>query len=309
MGAWSASINGNDTAADLLREYTCVFYKYDVGEGLKRLDEYVRTMFDESDSQEWCDYIYSLANFMWKKGILTEKIKNQAIDMIDTGYGLENWADTSEQMLKERQKVLKKLREKLLSPMCAPKRIRPNVYMNEIFNDGDIVAIKLQTKDKVYSHKARAYKAISAERFHSYDGKYILIQKICTECSWLSRVVPEIGSNWAVFRLFDGIYDEIPESVNVDDLKNAGFEQNDQFPISLFQCESSMFYFRKRGYRVVGNTDISNDTEVAEYSFYDFNHKVFVFFGVCNDRNDADSDFLTAMDCVPDEREYTDVKT
>ena len=294
MGAWSASINGNDTAADLLSEYTCTFYKYGADDGLKKLDEYVRTMFDESDSQEWCDYIYSLANFMWKKGILTEKIKKQAIGMIDSGFGLENWGETGEQMLKERQRVLKKLKEKLLSPMCAPKRIRPNVYMNEIFNNGDVVAVKLKTKDKVYSHKAEYNKKISAEEFHSYDGKYILIQKVCTECSWHSSVVPEIGDKWAVFRLLEGVYDEIPESVDIDRLKYAYF-QMDNFLTPFFYCESTMFYFRKRGYKVICNCDISGDTEIEKYNLCNFNQKKDLFLGVCNDWNDADSDLLSAM--------------
>ena len=76
MGTWSESICGNDTAQDLRAEYTAAFWKYDVEEALARIDEYVRSeMFDESDEEEWCNYYYSLADFMWKKGILTEAVK------------------------------------------------------------------------------------------------------------------------------------------------------------------------------------------------------------------------------------------
>ena len=61
MGAWSVSITGNDTAQDLLSEYTAAFYKYEPTEALQKIDNYVReNMFDESDEGEWCDYFYYL---------------------------------------------------------------------------------------------------------------------------------------------------------------------------------------------------------------------------------------------------------
>ena len=74
MGAWSTSINGNDTAEDLKQEYTVAFWKFEVPEALRLLDEYVRQDFDESDPEEWVNYYYSLADFMWKKGILTDEV-------------------------------------------------------------------------------------------------------------------------------------------------------------------------------------------------------------------------------------------
>ena len=43
MGTWSAGITGNDTAQDLMKEYTVAFYKYPVDEALEKLDAYVRT--------------------------------------------------------------------------------------------------------------------------------------------------------------------------------------------------------------------------------------------------------------------------
>ena len=51
MGAWSTSINGNDTAEDLKQEYTVAFWKFEVPEALRLLDEYVRQDFDESDPE------------------------------------------------------------------------------------------------------------------------------------------------------------------------------------------------------------------------------------------------------------------
>ena len=52
MGAWSTSVTGNDTAADLKDEYTCAFYRYPQEEALQKIEAYVRGMFDESDPGE-----------------------------------------------------------------------------------------------------------------------------------------------------------------------------------------------------------------------------------------------------------------
>lgn len=49
MGTWNTSVTGNDTAEDLYIEYTAAFYKFDVEEALKRIDNYIRAeMFDET---------------------------------------------------------------------------------------------------------------------------------------------------------------------------------------------------------------------------------------------------------------------
>ena len=90
MGAWSESITGNDTASDLLNEYPAAFFKYEPDEAVAVLDQYVReNEFDESEPEEWCNYVYSLADYMWKKGILTDEVKKRALQMIDSGFGLD----------------------------------------------------------------------------------------------------------------------------------------------------------------------------------------------------------------------------
>ena len=116
MATWNTGITGNDTAEDLYMEYMAAFHQFHVEEALKRIDHYVRTeMFDESDEEEWCNYIYSLADFMWKKGILTDSVKEKAIAMIDSGFGLGLWAEQGQKTLDSRKKKLAAFKEKLLS--------------------------------------------------------------------------------------------------------------------------------------------------------------------------------------------------
>ena len=70
--------------------------------------------------------------------------------MIDTGFGLEIWADEGEKILNKRKKALAEFREMLLSPQPAKKKIKVDLYLNSVFDIGDYVAFQLQTKDNSY---------------------------------------------------------------------------------------------------------------------------------------------------------------
>ncbi|MBQ6645739.1 MAG: hypothetical protein IJM56_03565 [Clostridia bacterium] len=284
MGTWGESITGNDTAQDLLSEYRAAFYKYDVPTALKRIDDYVRgNMFDEADEGEWCNYIYSLADFMWKKGILTEDVKQRAIHLIDTGFGLDPWAESGDGALAARKRALEQLKAKLLSDMPPKKRIKPDVHEKLPFAVGDIVAIQLQTAGKHFCEGKEI--ELSDEAFHAYDRKFILMQFIGHFSSWSSFIVPEVKDYWARFMLLEGIYDGIPMDVDPVSLKPAKI--HDGFKISTtFTCESSIFYFRKRKYQVVGNCAFVAEPQQEDRCFIYLSERVGI---------NADSKFIASM--------------
>ncbi len=285
MGTWSTSITGNDTAMDLRTEYTAAFFKYDVPEALKLIDDYVRKeMFDESDAEEWCNYYYSLADFMWKKGILTDEVRDKAIEMIDSGFGLELWAEEGEKTLKARQKALGQFKEKLLSPQPAKKKIKPNVNLEPIFNAGDVIAIQLQTAGKPYT-EAEDY-PLSEEEFHSFDGKWVLLQSLGCHSSWSSYIVPEIKDYWAHFRLFDGIYDTVPAEIDVSKLQQIKiFSGTAEY--TQFYCESNMFYFKKRNYKILCNS--------SRFPIMKNNLNSGIFFGINRPHYNADSYIIVSL--------------
>lgn len=65
MGTWGFSVTGNDTAQDLLSEYQAAFFYNDPETAVKKIDNYVReNICDETDEEEWCNYFYSLADYM-----------------------------------------------------------------------------------------------------------------------------------------------------------------------------------------------------------------------------------------------------
>lgn len=287
MGAWSTSITGNDTAQDLRSEYTAAFYKYDVPEALARIDAYVRTnMFDESDPEEWCNYMYSLADFMWKKGILTESVRQQVIAMIEGDFGLELWAEAGQKSLDSRKKKLAEFQEKLLSPQPPKKKIKPNVYMERIFRDGDIVAVQLQTKGKPYTEGDM--RPMTKEEFFAVDGKYVLMQLVRCRTDWSSSIVPEVKDHWAEFRLFDGIFDAVPENIDFSRLKEANLWHRKFTP--FFSCESSMFYFKRRKYKVLCN----RKDLIEKYKDMPQPDKA-IFWGINKPWINPDSELVAAM--------------
>ena len=292
MGAWSASITGNDTAQDLMQEYTVAFYKFPVEEALEKLDAYVRSdHIDESDPEEWGNYYYSLADFMWKKGILTDGVRDRAVEMIDTRFGMELWEE-DKSTLRQREKALAKLREKLLSPQPPKKRIKPNIHMDPIFHPGDLIALRLLTAGKPflkrYGRVAPAFD-LSDEEFHTLDGKYVLIQLIECYASWSSAFAPEIKDWWAEFRLFDGVYDAPPRGIDASSLRPVLFGDGYESRFSgKFTCESSMFWFKKRGYEVIGNAPV----DPGKYQFTQDN---LLLLGLDKPWGNADSELLSAM--------------
>ena len=280
MGAWNASINGNDTAQDLLPEYQAAFFYNDVETALAKIDAYVRSMFDESDEEEWSCYYYSLAQFMWKHGILTEDVRTRTIDMIDSGFGLEIWKLEGTSTLNKRKKVLAEFREKLLSPQPPKKKIRFNLHMKPIFQTGDLIAIQLKTLDKYYP----AHSKLGEDVFRNYDGKYIVLRKVGDEINQHSSIEPQLKDYWAKFQLYDAIFDECP---TVEQLKNISFVPTRDN--TTFTSESSLFHLKKRNYRIIGN----NQDDLPELQK---THSLsFVFWGISTQWGNPELDILTAI--------------
>jgi len=142
LGAWSVSITGNDTSEDLKDEYRVAFASYEVGEAVRILDEYFFRFYDDD---EYPDYIYSLALFMFKNGILNEDVKKRALDCLEQKTGLDMYVESGEKVLKQRIKVLDDFKEKITSSLPAKKKITLSVNNIPIFNVGDMIALRLHT--------------------------------------------------------------------------------------------------------------------------------------------------------------------
>ena len=284
MGAWNIGITSNDTAQDLLSEYQAAFFYYDVDTALNKINTYVRSQgINENDKEEWCNYYYSLALFMWKKGILTDQVRNHAIKMIDEEFGLEIWAKSGKSILQKRTKALAELKEKLMSPQSDKKKISVNLHLKPIFEVGDIIAFRLITDDKIYLAKDSCFD----ERFFAQaNGKYVVVRKIADHISYRSGIVPEIKDHWAVLQLYSKVFDSVPD---MSDLKNINWAKTGE-PFGVFVCESSLSYFKKRDYQMLGNN--LKGVTLAKMKNRWNTH---IFFGINKPHYNADTFIINAI--------------
>ncbi len=290
MGAWSTSITGNDAAQDLRSEYQAAFSYYDKETALRKIDEYVRRAYcTPEDEGEWCDYFYSLADFMWKKGILTDAVRDEAIRMIDSGFGLDIWAEAGAKTLASRNKVLAAFREKLLSPQCAPKKIRVNLYLNPIYGPGQQVAIQLQTAKKTFLPNESLF---DEDTFRAADGKWIVLRYLRDHISYRSCIVPEVADHWAQFQLYARLFDHCPTQAELSGVPFASLRDSEfssrASSSDYFTCESSMFYFKKRQAAVIG-TDM-NGLDLPEVM-----NEAYVNFSINMSHYNPDTTLLNAI--------------
>lgn len=241
MGAWNCSINGNDTAQDLISEYRAAFYYNDVSVALEKIFNYVNSYID---NDEIPDFVYSLADFMWKKGILTPDIKEAAIRLIDENWGIQIWAEAGEKILKQRQKVLENFKKKLLSPMPAKKKITLGMNIKPIFNTGDIITFKLATKNLDCSE----YSNYDTSKVADYDNYYVVLRKAYDHISYTSRVEPNVKDTWAVFQLIPKLFTKKPTLDEVAKFLDKPLTCQD-----MILTESNLYYFKKRNYLFLGN--------------------------------------------------------
>lgn len=280
MGAWSVSITGNDTAQDLKQEYQAAFFYNDVETALVKIDAYVRRDFDESDQEEWSSYYYSLADFMWKHGILTDTVRDRTIEMIDSGFGLDIWEAEGKSTLNKRKKVLAEFREKLLSPQSPVKKIRFNLHMQPIFQTGDLIALQLKTLDKPYPARC----GLEEDVFRSYDGKYIVLRKAGDSVSQYSYIEPQVRDYWAKFQLYNAIFDTLPSPEQLKDVPFVPTRDN-----TVFTSQSSLFHLKKRNCYVIG----SNQDDLPE--FCETHGLSFLFWDIAKPWGCPESQILTAI--------------
>lgn len=202
MGTWNTSINGNDLAQDMRAEYNVAFSRHTPEEAVALLDAYIKKDmrgFDENDG-DWVDYRYSLADFMWKKGVLYDILRDEVIRMIDRGAGLDLYDD--EKILRKREKVLADFRAKLLSPQPPHKPIRiSGIQTKPLFEAGDVIAMQLDTSIAAFEgNPYRSRFPFTEEAFRALHGMWFVLRKVGDHISWRSSVDPTVCDVWPCFQ-------------------------------------------------------------------------------------------------------------
>ena len=228
MGTWGTGLYANDTAEDALNDFRDVFSVKEPEEGTRILIEhYVDIGNLLLFTDEFVDFWLALADFQWNKGILLDNVKEKALEIIDSGAGLESWIEEGNKTdIKNRKKVLEDLRNKLNSPQPERKKIK-NSCMHTRYKVGDIVALKPNEK-LTYGKQCLPYfnkdnKDSVKDMLNSYYNgngltlsfsddyepiinaeNYFLMICVKTEKSFYNNgLVPELYNEYAYFTFLD----------------------------------------------------------------------------------------------------------
>lgn len=182
MGAWGVSIFSDDLACDIRDDY-----KELLGEGFSGEESTKKILKqynpNKKDPEEYTVLWLSLAATQWQLGRLEEDVKKKAIDIIDSDMNLKVW-ESDEEVSKgdcnKRKKVLLKLKEQLLSPQPAKKKVKKVVKYFTDFKIGDVFSYQYKLDQYII------FRVIDVAEFKTSS------YPVCEVCDWIGNVLPSI---------------------------------------------------------------------------------------------------------------------
>jgi hypothetical protein len=142
LGTSGTGIFSNDLASDVRARYRELIAGGSSGVDATDtvLREWGRLVDDEEDGVLiWL----SLAATQSQLGRLEARVRDRAIEIIDRGADISRWEADAPEDVAARRRALQSLREQLIGPQPAEKRVRRLVPMKPRFAPGDIVAYRL----------------------------------------------------------------------------------------------------------------------------------------------------------------------
>lgn len=144
MGAWGPAIFSDDTAADIRGEYRELLEDQIPGEeATARIVEEYQHLDEDEAHVLWL----ALAAAQAQVGRLEDHVKAAALDVIDSGRGLELWEEAGPKELAKRKAALAKLRAQLTGPQVPRKTLRrPWRHVTDL-RPGDVLAYRAASGD------------------------------------------------------------------------------------------------------------------------------------------------------------------
>jgi hypothetical protein len=140
MGAWGVAIFSDDLAADIRIEFREL-----IGDGLTPSDATARLQAEYASSLDDPDempvFWLALALTQWKLGRLEERVRRQAVRIIDDGTDLARWGDAKSRA--RRAAVLAKARAELMSAPPPAKRVPRTVREANAWHVGETIGFQL----------------------------------------------------------------------------------------------------------------------------------------------------------------------
>ncbi|WBW97425.1 hypothetical protein [Oceanirhabdus sp. W0125-5] len=178
MGIWGPKLYQDDIAEDVRYEYKDQLKRGKTNEEVTEelINSNEEIILDEDEAPV---FWFALADTQWNLGRLLPHVKEKAIEYLDDGSNLNKWKREggSEKEYKTREKVLRELKEKLLSPMPEEKKISQYRLYKCQWNVGDIFAYRLESE---IAKKAGLF------------NRYLLIRKESENIWHPGHVIPNV---------------------------------------------------------------------------------------------------------------------
>jgi hypothetical protein len=144
MGAWGPAIFSDDFTCDVRDDYVSFLINGTSDE--EALHEIKELHY--KDSQGTDDeplFWFALSLTQWKKGRLTDEVKNKALEFIDGKSDLHRWNyQGNEKIYKKRLEVLQNLKSTITSPMPERKKLRkPSWIWTSPWTSGALLCYKV----------------------------------------------------------------------------------------------------------------------------------------------------------------------
>lgn len=143
MGAWGTGLYSDDTACDVREDY-----KDFLGDGISEPEatELIIERWKDSlsDPDIFPVFWLALADVQWNLGRLQEKVKKEAIRIIENGSDLTRWS-TNQKYVEKRKAVLARLWRKLDTSQPPEKVVKKRYVASTDWNIGDVYRFRLQS--------------------------------------------------------------------------------------------------------------------------------------------------------------------
>lgn len=143
MGAWGTGLYSDDIACDVRDDYKDI-----LGDGITEPEatELIIERWKDSLSDADISPVFwlALADVQWNLGKLQEKVKKEAIKIIEKGSDLTRWS-TNQKYVKKRKAVLVRLWEKLEKPQPSEKVVKTRYVASTDWNIGDVYRFRLRS--------------------------------------------------------------------------------------------------------------------------------------------------------------------
>jgi hypothetical protein len=137
MGAWGVAVFSDDDAADIRNDYRDY-----IGDGLQGPEATDRILASYRGQVEDSVLWIALAATQVRCGRLEERVKSEALRVIDGGTDLEHWEEDPKLKIK-RAAVLQKLKEQIVGPQQTPTRISQRYRSEAAWAVGELVGYRL----------------------------------------------------------------------------------------------------------------------------------------------------------------------